>query len=419
MTRLSRFANYSFIRSDILVEHLEEADFLLGLRQRALASPDFDLPALAKLERRLDAHLDGLALGGERTRHELAAGLTADDPWRVAAMAAGMLAMDDRGASAQVLDLVPEDAAHPSPGVAVALRYLPLQPEVQQKLVSWLEDKAPGRLALAWRILGSHGVAIAADPATAADHDDPAVRAAVAEALGYGQTPRMDLLARLWRDEDLEVRHQAALSRARIGDPDLLTNLRETIGATEQPPSWEIELLACLGDRSDVDLLVRMVAEAPPDAPHAEAAIDGLATLGLAEAVPALLTAMEGAVPLATAAGQAFVRITGLELPALPETEVSPEEEDETFEDLRPRPDPVRCRELWAELADAWASETRWRQGKELDSASWLAQPADGDLLTRREEITRLRYYEPAAWSTLELDARADRQQGWTSKEPS
>lgn len=419
MTGLSRFANYSFIRSDILIEHLEEADFLLGLRQEALRSPDFDLTALAQLERRLDAHLDGLVVGGERTLYELSPELSADDPWRVAAMAAALLALNDDDARRQVLALVPDDGTHASPGIAEALRYLPLHPDVERELLGWLESPAPGRLALAWEVLGFHRVAIAANPAPLVAHEDPAVRGAVAAAIGCGQHRHPDLLAGLWRDEDAAVRMRTGQARVRSGDPALLPDLREAISSPQSPAPWEIELLACLGDATDAALLAARLTDGTLEPHQSEAVVGGLATLGLPESVPALLNAIEGDPSLAPAAGQAFARITGLELPPAQEEELTEEEENESFEDLRPRPDPAGCRELWADLADSAAPEVRWRGGEELDSEQWLAQPDGGDLLTRREEITRLCYAEPDAWRGLELDAPAARQRDWKVEEPS
>jgi len=417
MTRLSRQANYSFIRTDILIEHLEEADFLFGLRNRAVSSPDFDMRALAKLERRLDAHLDGLALGGERTLYALAPELAAEDPWRVTAMAGGLLTMGRDGPQQQVFDLVPAEGGFPSPAIAAALKYLPLEAGVEKRLQRWLDSPEPGPLALAWDVLGFHRVMPAADPVPASKHDDPAVRAAVVTAVGRLHHPdHKEVLVGLRQDTDPQVRRRAAEARAQVGDPDLLADLREARSSAEGMSGWEVALLASLGDPADVEFLTGMLTDEALAAPLAETVMAGLATLGRLEAVPALLAAMERA-DLAAAAGQAFVRITGLDLPVLPEVEPSPEQEDASFEDLRPQPDPGLCRDLWTEKGNDWPPAKRWRHGLELDSQGWIAQPDDGDLLTRREEITRLCYNQPLAWSTLELDAPVARQRAWTLKE--
>jgi len=50
---------------NIIEEHFNEAEFLFGQWERALRSPRFDLSDLGtKIEQRLEAHLDGLVVGG-------------------------------------------------------------------------------------------------------------------------------------------------------------------------------------------------------------------------------------------------------------------------------------------------------------------------------------------------------------------
>jgi hypothetical protein len=111
---------------------------------------------------------------------------------------------------------------------------------------------------------------------------------------------------------------------------------------------------------------------------------------------------------LARGAGAAFARITGIEVPAAPDP--ATEGEDEGFEDLRDVPDPVAAAELWAKHGGQLQPTARYRRGDRLDAARWRSDPHAGDLKTRFEEITRLRFGEPAFLRRLELEAPATRQ---------
>ena len=51
--------------SYIVSQHFEEADFLYRLRTSAISAPHYALIDLAKLDDRVEAHLDGLRVAGE------------------------------------------------------------------------------------------------------------------------------------------------------------------------------------------------------------------------------------------------------------------------------------------------------------------------------------------------------------------
>ena len=49
---------------DVVEEHFEEAAFLFGQWESSLYSARFDLAGLGKIEKRLEAHVDGLIVSG-------------------------------------------------------------------------------------------------------------------------------------------------------------------------------------------------------------------------------------------------------------------------------------------------------------------------------------------------------------------
>jgi hypothetical protein len=63
------------ILSNILDQHLEESAMLSGRRMRDVRGPVYRLNSLAQLDRRIDAHLDGLRVDAESAwelcEHEL------------------------------------------------------------------------------------------------------------------------------------------------------------------------------------------------------------------------------------------------------------------------------------------------------------------------------------------------------------
>ena len=55
----------STVISSIVSQHVEEAAFLWLLRSNAIHAPHYSLKDLAKLDGRVEAHLDGLRVAGE------------------------------------------------------------------------------------------------------------------------------------------------------------------------------------------------------------------------------------------------------------------------------------------------------------------------------------------------------------------
>ena len=53
------------IITEIVSQHAEEAAFLWLLRSNAIHAPHYSLKDLAKLDDRVEAHLDGLRIAGE------------------------------------------------------------------------------------------------------------------------------------------------------------------------------------------------------------------------------------------------------------------------------------------------------------------------------------------------------------------
>ena len=76
---------------------------------------------------------------------------------------------------------------------------------------------------------------------------------------------------------------------------------------------------------------------------------------------------------------------------------------DDEIQRLRRAVDPF-------ELCPEHEQLLRWRNGAPLETERWRSTPGAGDLLTRREEITRLRMQVAGLYRNLEFEAPARRQ---------
>jgi hypothetical protein len=339
-------------RSDILTEHAEEIEILWSRRRAALCSPRETLDTLAALERRLNAHIDGLALDADGAHECFERGLTGDDPDAAFMSAVTLLRQKSLSSIERVFAALAAARPAAREGIGEALRYEALSRAVEQHLEDVLVDGAGG----------------------------PVAAVAVAALIAHGRRP--------WpADGPSLVRARAACNRPNADAASLF-------------------VLGCVGDASDV----RVLADAAATPAGTEAAIRALGSLGISEAVDALVDLMKTDA-CSPAAGEAFWRITGLEV--VPRTDGPPPDGDEHFEETRPWPDAQRTLALWERHAQAFGAGRRWRYGRPIDCRRWLEDPHQGDLLTRREEITRLRATDPGALAKLDLDAPASRQRLW------
>jgi hypothetical protein len=207
------------------------------------------------------------------------------------------------------------------------------------------------------------------------------------------------------RHEASSVRDAALAAMVRRGSPTARQRCREAVADPKLLTPTACALLGSIGEVSDVSLL----HEACGWEASGESAVAALGTLGYFACVDPLLDLMSDA-RLACSAGAAFTRITGLVVASQPEDASATTVEDATFHELRPRPDPHAMRALWAEHAARFDDQSRWRSGKRLDAKAWRGDANHGDLLTRREELLRVWFAEPALHEALELDAPVRRQ---------
>jgi hypothetical protein len=165
-----------FLRG-LLAKHFEELEFLLSQRAIALESSAHRLENLYDLEERIDAHLDGLILGGDDALPLLREAIGGDEPGPVSAAALALLWLDQPSAAPLVIETLEASATPKAQAIGRALCHGPI-------------DK------------------VRTDLQRIATSGEPAPAAAAAEALAYRKDLKLDesRLAALAGSYDPQVR---------------------------------------------------------------------------------------------------------------------------------------------------------------------------------------------------------------------
>ena len=238
---------------DILLEHLEEMSSLWIQRRALVFSPDAPRRALDRLEARIAAHRDGLAIGGAAATRIAEEQLESDDPWLAACAALVWLEQGDT-ALAQVIPRLAglDDAALASwrealrrmePG-AFERRFPPgattdVPPAAAEALVD----------ARGWRgALDPGAIAAAAQSARAGLR-----RAAARHARESG------VLRALFEDADPGVRNRALWSLARV-DPAAALAIARRRATGDAPDPFALRVLGLWGERGDGERIAALVA---------------------------------------------------------------------------------------------------------------------------------------------------------------
>jgi uncharacterized protein (TIGR02270 family) len=362
---------------DIVERHADEAAFLWDRRERASRSPLFALNALAELDKRLDANLDGLVIaqniGLDVSLRAVERGSHAElfTAFYVAAELGDVMAL------ARLLK-VAETQQDGHRAVTSALGWLS-QARADRILTELLADECPPWL---------HRLGIAGH---AARRTDP----------GAG-------LERALSSPDAALRAQALRAVGQLGRRDLLPTLRAEARLAEEEEPWAAWSAALLGDRSALPILWKVAEGGGPTAlaacdiavrwvspAEASARLEGLARspgsqlVALAGAaargdpacIPWVLDVIEAAPDLSRRAAWVYATITGaaLEPPlAVRVPTVDPSDERvassvaDPYEDL-PTPESGALRLNWEQVRAGFTPGDRYLGGRQIEPA-WLTE---------------------------------------------
>jgi uncharacterized protein (TIGR02270 family) len=356
---------------EIYGQHCAEASALWMLRDLAARDAAYRLADLAELDERLDAHLDGLRLGGDAAWEVCKAAL--EDAEEGEAFVAATLAIHRRDLHgvAYVLDMAagPVDAAR---GIVAALGWV-TPAETRAILPGLLHGSCPAIL----HYLGVAGAAVQRiDPgerlgyALFSDHLRLRARALRAVA----ECRRIDLrqaVASQLRDGDEACRFAAAWSATLLREPSGPAALWEVARQGGSHALRAVDLAARALDPAEA---ARGITELRYRTGGPRLAVAAARALGDPAQVPWLLEAMEDP-ELTRFAGDAFATLSGVDLVAARlHRDASPESRNEDVLDPEhslPWPDPARVAQWWRLHGGRLEKGTRHVLGKPVERG-WL-----------------------------------------------
>ncbi len=368
---------------DIVSTHAEEAAFLWLLRDAAVHAPHYKPWELSRLDNRVEAHIDGLRIGGD-PGWEIVWKQAQERPEPGELFTAAVLAFESGDAN-RIDDVLLLAATKPDlcRAVASATGWLPDAIAVN-RLTPLLGHPLP-----AVRAIGIAGHAIRRlNPGTALEKalndTDSMLKARAFKIVGeMGYSVWLPLLRKHFSSSDLPSRFQAAWSAARIAkDPAAIAEL-QTIALTES--RYRLRSVEMVAHCLEVPAAQKWLTMLSSLSGNERLAIHGIGSLGDPIFVPRLLEWMKQP-PLMRAAGEAFTFITGAH-PADHDLEgdrpegyepgptENPLDEDVSMDpdEGLPWPDPIKIENWWKANQGRFAKGTRYLLGKPI-TMEWLQE---------------------------------------------
>ncbi|MDF0673879.1 MAG: TIGR02270 family protein [Nitrospira sp.] len=362
------------IITEIVSQHAEEAAFLWLLRSNAIRQPHYPLKDLAKLDDRVEAHLDGLRVAGEAGWEFCKAALANEEAGEV--FAASVMAFES-GVEARIQAVLDAVTAKPElvTGMISALGWLPFEqasPHIQRFLTSQVHLH---------RQVGIAGCAVhRVDPKQALTQAVTSRNLVLcARALkAVGELGRKDLLGAVkenFKAEDETVRYWAAWSGALLGEPAAIPVLRQFVKSG--PPKREQACAMALRQMS-TELGQTWLKVLASDPATLRFAVQAAGVMGDPANIPWLIQQMANP-NMARVAGESFTFITGIDLayedldtdkPEGFEAGPTEDPEDENVamdadEDL-PWSDPQLIEKWWSQNKSRFTNGTRYLCGQPM-----------------------------------------------------
>jgi uncharacterized protein (TIGR02270 family) len=313
----------AIVLKDIVDLHAEEAAFLWSQRSAAVIAPHFDLPSLARLDARVEAHLDGLRVAGP-AGIETARQYNLPREVRGALFTLSVLTFEQTGAALISECMQTADAA---PALLAELEAA-LDWSDHASLHRWiLQLKASSPRHARWlavRAWEKHGLELDQELLELRSQPTVALRASALRAAGARKRRYVlpEILEHL-KDPDDGCREAAAVGGTLLGARQASELLWKVVCGTGR--SAELALALCMRALPPAEARRRLNSLAS-GALHERLRILGTGFFGDPSAVPCLLELMSDA-RCARVAGEAFALITGADL---------------EFEDLeQPPPEPL------------------------------------------------------------------------------
>jgi uncharacterized protein (TIGR02270 family) len=408
----------------VVEQHAEESAMLRNTRSFLVRASHVQLHRLRRIDDRIAAHLDGLAVAGEYGAGLSMAAL--EKPGVGQVFAATVRAIEDK--DAQRLDrlfAVAEAVPDAQPGLASAFGWVSSQ-YLQGTVSELLSSASPFRRRIGIAACAMHGVDAGAVLDVALKDSDPVLRACALRAAG--QLSRRDLLGHVLgalTDSDAGCCFWAAWSAVLLGDREKALDVLMRFSLAPGPHRERaMQMLLKVMDLPRANDLLKLFARDPKDI---RVLIQGAGIAGDPLYVPWLIKQM--AEPkLTRLAGESFSFITGLDLAYL-DLEVKPPEgletgptddpEDEDVsldaDDDLPWPDAEKIRAWWEANRVRFQDGTRYFMGETVGPAHCLHVLKEG---CQRQRIAAALYQCLLQPGTVLFNCAAPawRQKRWLDK---
>jgi uncharacterized protein (TIGR02270 family) len=291
-------------------QHAEDSAILRNTRSVLVRAPHVKLHHLARLDERIAAHLDGLAIAGDFGASLCDSALETPGAGEVFAAAVGAITRKDRGRVDKLFALADADA-QARRGLISAFGWVSAY-DLQGTVAELLAAEEPIRREVGIAACIMHRIDPGTILAQAIGDPNAALRARAFRAIG--EAGRRDLLndcLRHLRDEDATSRFWAAASALLLGDRDRSLVVLGDFAARPNPCREQaLRLWLMAADLPSSHRMLKTLAREPADR---RSLIQGVGIAGDVQFIPWLIGLMADD-KVARLAGESFSTITGLDL---------------------------------------------------------------------------------------------------------
>ena len=376
-TMLTRLVPTTII-PEIVSQHFEESSFLWFLRNLAVLAPHYSLKDLAKLDSRVEAHIDGLRIAGDAGWEICNEALDAGEAGEI--FTAALLAFEsgEKNWIKSVLAAA-EEKPETCRGLVSALGWLTWQ-QAEVHVEKLLADESPLFRCVGLAACAAHRRDPGKALIDALNNDHPIIRARALQSIG--ELKRKDLFSFVLdglNAEDNFCRYRAAWSAVLLGDANSAVVLKSFVRPDFPWPEDALKIaMRRMAHVSALDWQANLAKQ--PDTMRL--AIIGAGEIGDPILIPWLIDQMTTP-ELARVAGESFSMITGVDIAyenlegESPEgfeagpTE-NPEDEDvkmDTDEDL-PWPDHDLISAWWDKNKVGFKAGTRYLCGQPITESN-------------------------------------------------
>jgi len=364
------------------MQHVEEAAHLRHVRSVLVRAPHVRLLHLGRLDERIAAHLDGIAVAGEYGTGLAHQAL--ERPGTGEVFVATVRAIEDRDADRldkllAIAEAIPASRA----GLLSAFGWVSAA-DLQGITKALLETAQPWRREVGLAVCAMHGVDPGSVLASAVRDGDAGLRARALRVAGQcGRRDLVDACLAALADDDERCAFEAARSALFLGDRTksliALETLTDKLGTAGKPNLAALRVVFKVVSSKRAQSMLASLAK---DAALIRTVIRGIAIAGDPHFVPWLIAQMED-LKLTRLAGEAFSFITGLDLAYLDLERKPPENvqfgpnddpNDDNVamdeDDSLPWPDPAKITTWWRANGARFTAGTRYFMGAEPTPAT-------------------------------------------------